>query len=213
MHRNMNPVFCLGALVTALALPGSPARGGDDTGPVYDVEARVITVRHKAPPIHDMSMDALMKAPGVDVLSSPRLRVRASQEAEIHIGDELQYMERRDDGEEHNPGDTFVLKTLKGGDSAGIHLAVEVKPEGEDRVMLSVDLAISVMAERMPIPGVDLDVGLPMLTSTSVHTQSVTPLGEWVKLAGRQVTDASTGEPERLAVMVRVTLVPPDHSG
>ena len=78
--------------------------------------------------------------------------------------------------------------------------------------MLTANLRLSVMNERESIPGVELDVGKPVLAVTEVDTRVAATPGEWIKVAGQALIDEVSGAPERLVVTLRLSEIPPSAS-
>ncbi len=107
----------------------------------------------------------------VEQISSPRVVVIQGESFEIDIGSRqpIEYFERRPDG-------LFELKKLEG-KPLGFYLSAVVE-EGKANKLVLRDLTIRLRSieSRVPIEGVSLDVGPPVITSReSVLTLSVQP--------------------------------------
>jgi hypothetical protein len=96
--------------------------------------------------------------PEATTLAEPTLTTLAGQKATIFVGSDqpLQYFGRLDDGR-------FELRSLSA--RTGLTLTEAVADEGETLLLSPFELSIDAAGEREPIPGVELDVGKPIISS------------------------------------------------
>lgn len=138
--------------------------------------------------------------PGLDVLAAPRVTVRAGQEAAIRIG---------------TTGPHYFVPTQEGTyrhmrveEDIGTDLKViaDTVPGDPDRAALSLDFCLREIVGREPLPGVDLDVGPPIVHSRKVKTTVTARLGDWLCLGTGTASDARGSAPRHgpLFILVRV---------
>lgn len=121
----------------------------------------------------------------------------------MRIGSALDYFERREDG-------LFELKSLPEDQYPGIRLSATMRPARDGAVKLDLDLRVSTVLERESIPGVELDVGRPILQMQQVQTQVIVEPGEWVRVGGHRIKDLISQTEDAVVVLARVTLHGPD---
>ncbi len=106
-------------------------------------------------------------------IAAPTMCALAGQRFEMFIGSELpiQYFEKRPDG-------LFELKELK--EWTGIKLGATVEPSGEKEAMIrDFGLQVRVVGARVPLEGVTLDVGPPMVSAHELSTTVKVPLDRY----------------------------------
>ena len=137
------------------------------------------------------------------ILSAPSIMAPLGQEAVIRVQSEIQYFERAKDG-------TFVLRTLRGDESAGVRLATTTKKTTDKgQITLDVDLQVNTLRDRQKLPGVSLDVGRPVMRTRTIKTQITIPLGQWVWVGGQQLQDVASGKREHLLILLKVSKADP----
>lgn len=101
-------------------------------------------------------------AAGCTVLAAPRLRVRAGEPAGIAIGQQIPYMEQRDDG-------SLVVQHSEAVE--GISVDARVDAADASRVAIgSLQVRFSRVVSRVEIPGVPFDVGRPVVGTVETAT-------------------------------------------
>jgi hypothetical protein len=113
------------------------------------------------------------KDAGIELLSSPKIASIVGRRMAVFVGSarQIQYFERRPDG-------LFELKTS---DAAhGIHFAATVdKGESSGTFLCDMKVHVSLVGKRLPIEGVTLDVGVPVVTKRESRTQVNLKAGEY----------------------------------
>ena len=115
----------------------------------------------------------------IEVLAAPQLAVLSGQNAELKISSgALEYFERQEDGR-------FALRRTSDAQQPGVTLAATVHADkAADAVTLDCHLRIVRCTKRLPLPGVSLDVGPPVIAQQETRTSVVLNLGEWCLLSG-----------------------------
>lgn len=147
---------------------------------------------------------------GIEVLAAPQLAVWNGQEAELRISSgALEYFERQEDGR-------FALRRTPEDQQPGLTLAATVHADkAAGAVTLDCRLRIVRCTKRLPLPGVSLDVGPPVIEQQETRTSVVLNPGDWCLLSGLasgappKVGASDGGDAHGLLVLVRVTRVPP----
>lgn len=108
----------------------------------------------------------------ITLLSSPRLLAKLGEDAEIHVsaGEQVEYFEKLPDGRfKHQKLPIFehVYFTVK---------PIQCSPEF---IILDVTFSIELMGKRVPIAGVALDVGQPVINKRSVSSRICIRPKEW----------------------------------
>lgn len=124
----------------------------------------------------------------IERLARPSMRLPEGLEGVVEISDgtPIQYFEAVEAGDEN----TFVLKTLDV--STGFRASVIVNRTGpveEASVQLSLD--VSLVGARLPLDGVSLNVGKPMVTRTPHSDVHTIALGRWASLIGSERSDSA----------------------
>lgn len=149
------------------------------------------------------------EASGIEVLSAPQLAVLDGKNAELRIDSgPLEYFEREEDGR-------FALRTTSDSEQPGLTLAATVHADGAaGAVKLDCSLRIVRCTRRLPLPGVALDVGPPVITQQETRTSVLLDPGDWCLLGGHSMESASArsgeqgGDGHGLMILVRVTPIP-----
>lgn len=137
-------------------------------GPVSDLFAernvQVLTNRGGslaelfAPYVRDQSKS------GWQVLSAPRLLVLEGQEASVSVGQDVPFMTQRDDGSLIVSNDPAIVE--------GASIAVVVDEADDDSVSFkSIDVKLSRVVGRTPIPDVPFEVGRPIINTRETRMQ------------------------------------------
>lgn len=176
-------------------------------GTVYQVETKIMSApttqvriaaeMRKSPVDAAGLLNRLTKEKGVDLLSAPRITVRAHSPAQVRVVGTVSYFAARPDG-------LYELKTCE----PGITLDCVVAPKGAGEVELESALVQLTIQGRKPVPGVTADVGEPTLQRREIKTRVTTKLGSWVLLGGTEMTNADDSR-SSLLVFTRVTEVKP----
>ncbi|MBU4199196.1 MAG: type II and III secretion system protein [Verrucomicrobia bacterium] len=154
------------------------------------------------PQIKEELLNDLMGYKGVKVLAAPMIAARVGQEAIIRVQSQIQYFDPQTNG-------SFALKTLPEKESPGIRLAATINPTTAGNIAVNVDLQLNTLKERMPIQGVSMDVGLPLIQKRAIKTKIEFRLDQWVLVGRYLFQDVSSGKQEYLAIFVQVTDDPP----
>ncbi|MFA6240442.1 MAG: hypothetical protein WC655_05915 [Candidatus Hydrogenedentales bacterium] len=126
----------------------------------------------------------------VPCLTSPKILTLPAQTAEVRVGEEsIQYFERAPDG-------LFDLKTQQV--FTGYAFTCTVTPGDDSQVKLKWGFKAHRVKERIPIPNVHLDIGLPVIEARNFDADVIVELGEWGCFA-------HTAKDEALLIFVRVT--------
>jgi len=133
----------------------------------------------------------------VELITEPRLHVIAGKKAMIMTRSLLQYFESTGDG-------LFALRTSGEEDAPGVELGCMVTPEKDNRVVLDIDLKLTLMESREEIPGVKLDVGRPILLTREIATRLKIAQDQWALVSAQQVESASGEEGHFLLCLLRV---------
>ncbi len=132
---------------------------------------------------------------GGERLASHRIGHPVGQSAELQSMWRLQYFEKEEG--------RFTLKEIDPSESSGITLKVSAVPEGQ---MIRVEYEIRVVAvtAREDIPGVDLEVGKPVLQTKQMQTSMTVRPGQWTLPFITTFAGESAGE-ERAVIMLSRT--------
>ena len=137
------------------------------------------------------------EAAGVELLTAPRLHVAPREKAVIMTRSQLQYFEPTGDG-------LFTLLTSEQEDAPGVEFGCTVTPEKNNRVILDIDLTLTLMERREEIPGVNLDVGRPILFTRAVASRLMIAQDRWALVSVQQVESASDEGGHFLLCLLRV---------
>lgn len=97
------------------------------------------------------------------VLSAPRISVLPGQPAAVSVGREVPYMEMSDDG--------CLRVATDAKASEGIWLDVTADAAADQTVLIrSLNLRVSQVTGRTPIPNVPFDVGAPLISTREMNT-------------------------------------------
>ena len=200
------------SLLAVLLLAGGAARGAQpDEKPqaFYKLEVKIMEAAEGEPlvavftnatlPIKAKLLNNLMDTKGVNVLAAPKIITGAGNEAIIRVQSDLQYFECQTNG-------SFALKTIPDEESPGVHLAATMNPAADSKVDLDIDFRFNILVKRKSIPGVSLDVGLPLMKTREIKTKIGLCLNQWILFGGLRLQDVSSERQEYLAILVRVTV-------
>jgi hypothetical protein len=137
---------------------------------------------------------------GLDVLAAPRVTVVAGQEAAIRIGTTgPHYFVPAQEG-------TYRHMRVEEDIGTDLKVIVDTVPGDPGRAALSLDFSLREIVGREPLPGVDLDVGPPIVRSREMKTTVTTRLGEWLCLGTGTASDGQGPTPRHgpLFILVRV---------
>jgi hypothetical protein len=134
---------------------------------------------------------------GIEVLSEPRLRTEPGQEVVVRAGSRLQYFEPLGEGR-------FAVRVTDPELAPGLELRCTARPTQNGRVILDYDLRLVVLAARMRIPGVSLDVGKPILRTRQVAHQVLVDLDRWSVIASRMAGEDGGDRDDVLLFLLRV---------
>ncbi len=132
----------------------------------------------------------------------PTVMVQAAQKASFYSAMPMQYMEK-------GPGGDLQVRQLESGAPGVPHyqFTVEVRREaGEVQLAVSCQLQLAVMTGREKIPGVELDVGRPVLAQFEDEFRLRAPSNAWTGLLLRK----PSGGNYSLVLLVRVAAQPAD---
>ena len=106
------------------------------------------------------SKDAAGGKPPWKLISAPRLIVKSGQKASISVGQQVAYMTQREDG-------SLVVERSQ---DAFEGLSIELRASISDERSISIDnlnIKVSRVVGRQPIPDVPFDVGRPIIRTTA----------------------------------------------
>ncbi len=129
-------------------------------------------------------------------VAMPVVVVQAAQKASLYCAMPMQYMEK-------GPAGDLQVRHLESGDPGVPHyqFTMEVRPEADEvRLAVSCQLQLAVMSGREKIPGVELDVGRPVLARFEDEFRFRTPSNTWTGLLLRK----PAGGDYSLVLLVRV---------
>ncbi len=108
--------------------------------------------------------------PAFKVLTAPRLLVNPGQQAELTVGRPVTYLEPTADG---------LFRALDLQESfEGLTFKTVANHDAEGRVVLSsLDLTLSEVSSRLPVPGLNLDAGRPLMRTAEVTATMTLPDG------------------------------------
>lgn len=142
---------------------------------------------------------------GVELLSAPQVIIPAATKGTVRTGTvaQYQYLERRD-------ADCYIVQTLPPEASPRIVLTIVPTPgpptdDGRATVTLDFHLKVTTIGNREPVPGLNLDVGRPIIASNEVDRRLTARLGRWNLLTSHIGRNPDAAEPETLFVLVRIT--------
>jgi hypothetical protein len=121
------------------------------------------------------------------LISAPTMRCRAGQKGSLFIGSAAQYFEKQADGSfrlHELPQDS---RSIPQPDSPHYTLTLLARPDDTTPGSIAVTFAsdILVLASREKIPGVDLDVGKPILATIKDEQTFTARSGAWTALLCR----------------------------
>ncbi len=139
---------------------------------------------------------------GLDVLAAPRVMVRAGQRAAIRIGTTgPHYFVPAQEG-------TYRHMRVEEDIGTDLKVIVDTVPGHPDRAALDLDFSLREIVGREPLPGIDLDVGPPIVRSREMKTTVTTRLGEWLCLGTGTASAAPGSAPRHGPLFVLVRVVP-----
>jgi hypothetical protein len=137
----------------------------------------------------------------LEVISSPKVSTQAGNKASMMTGSTLEYFTKEEDG-------CFKWHFTSQVDSPELRIAFTPQPADDDPdsglVELDMELSMLAMTGREKIPGVNLDVGRPILHFRTMASTLTLALGHWHLVSGHQFTEAGGGEGDFLLVLLRV---------
>lgn len=209
MNRRLKNLLIIGTLLSAVVAV-SFADETTDNKPIYSLEASLYIFEELPPKLNnpnlqlsDKQLKKLLKHdPMLMLIGTPKVTVRAGREAKIIISHGVQYFE-------HIKDDTYKLKTLSDETDAGVFLTAIMTPHGRDKVGLSIGFRFTTLKSREKLPGLNLDVGAPIMNSNQTDTHVVVEPDTWAVLGISTLTDTASGKPECLVIMGRVTVTDP----
>lgn len=134
---------------------------------------------------------------GIQILSMPRLEVRPGAKAVVRSSSSpVQYLEAAS-------ADCYVLKTLPVEDGPGVRLEIQPSLRGA-RISSAVTATVRYVSRRQPIPGVDLDVGPPILSTRELRATVAAEPGTWLAVVAR-LGSATQEEAAYVLIVFRLT--------
>lgn len=112
---------------------------------------------------------------GIELLSAPQVVTEEGFEAAIQSGSTVQFLAPVPDGH-------FKVQTLDT-EGPGVFLKLTPKPR-DGKVEISVALTIVTLAGREKVPGLELEVGRPVLNRMEMSSQMVIAPGRWFLVSG-----------------------------
>ena len=135
------------------------------------------------------------------LVSEPAANLALNSEAKLMIGAKTQYMEKQADG-------SFLLREVEAGAPGSAHcdLVLSARPANGPGKLLSITCRpeVSAISGREKVPGLELEVGKPIIASYSDALALVAKSGAWSCLYNR----APGGSDYGLLVLLKVTIVP-----
>jgi hypothetical protein len=136
----------------------------------------------------------------LELISSPRMVVVPGKKVIVNSGSCLEYFSPGTDG-------SYRHGITGPDESPGLRLGATVTAheEAADRyAILDVELRLAVLEGREDLPGINLDVGPPLIRVQETGTSLLLALDEWHLVSGHLVTGADGGAGDFLLVLLRV---------
>ncbi|MEM7392148.1 MAG: LptA/OstA family protein [Verrucomicrobiota bacterium] len=125
--------------------------------------------------------ETVNEAGDIDLLSAPRIVTRENQDARIEIKENaLEYFQKGSAG--------YELKHLPEDQRPGLSINMKATPipDRPGNVRLEWNASIVTVTERVPLPGVSLDVGKPLVNKREASSSVDCFDDRWMLLAGMQ---------------------------
>lgn len=141
---------------------------------------------------------------GITVLSMPQLIIPAGEKATLRSGGqtEIQYLEWQSEN-------CYTVKTLPPEFPPGLLIEVasrEGRPDDQPgTVYLDMKIQVTVVGERVPVRGLNLDVGKPAVQTNELNTHKRFQLGRWDLLTTQFSRELKNRDAETLLVFMRAS--------
>ncbi len=157
---------------------------------------------------------------GVDLLSAPRMTVRAGTDAKIEIVRQIAYMEPETNViyrvQRHWFSGTAYMETMSNGLyrpkaleddlNPGIQVEVNATPSGAVNTDVKLGFTYNLLVEMSELPGTHMKAGKPVIESRKFNTAVTVKLGDWIAIGGAQkVRREEDKREENIIVFLRVT--------
>jgi hypothetical protein len=204
----------LGVVALCLGIANLNAASPENSAEQYSIEAFILNVPSNSSFVASITntpciskediYKQLVISPVVKCISAPTIGAAVNQEAMITVGLgsklQLQYFEPQTNG-------LFALRTIPGEATVGFRLRTTVMPTTKGYAKLEMDFRYTFLQSRNKIPNVSLDVGYPIIATSTSKTNMAVHLGEWVVVNDQLLSDVENEKLDHLVVLARVSLV------
>lgn len=147
----------------------------------------------------ELEFDQLVSQEGVTIVSAPKVTTLGGRQAQVFVSQVApQYFEPSGEG--------YVLKTLAPEDAPGLMVDVIIQELAGDRdssARLDLGVRMTIVKDRMELPGVQLDVGQPILESRTVEASLDLSLGRWVYLKSSEFETVNSSNINAFIVLAK----------